>query len=106
MLKNQNPKIINQHRVNIDNTFIRQKRLYNCTVNWLKRKCKMFSWSGSGGMLSLTFEQFLEKVDSGSFLGESAWLAECIHKHTADMRKILWGDISWMLDIGTLFLNY
>lgn len=98
ILKNPNPKIINHHRVNIDNKFTRQKRLYNCTVNWLKRRCKMFSWGGSGRMVSLTFEQFLEKVDT-------AWFAGCIKQHTADMRKILWEDIGWMLDTGMLLLT-
>lgn len=56
-------------------------------------------------MLSFTFEQFLEKVDTGSFLGESAWFAGCIKKHAADMRKILWEDIGWMLDTGMLLLT-
>lgn len=57
--------IISHQGINISSKFIRHKRLYNYTVNWLRRKCKSFSWSGFQETLPLPFEQFLGRLIMG-----------------------------------------
>lgn len=57
--------IRNHQGANIGSKFIRHKRLYNHTVNWLRRKYETFSWSGFQKTLPLPFEPSLGRLIMG-----------------------------------------